>query len=274
MAEKVRKELCFFISSTFVDLAQYREAARAGIIKIHRHVNDKVFYQRADPKAPEELSIDQVKQSDYVILILAHRYGTIPPNETRSITEIEFDTAEEAGIPVLPFFVKDDYAWNPLLIEEDQRAKLREFKKKVAAKHVPAPFTTPESLELAIAEAISTLDRRYEPPPEWSLRPLHPISAIDELADLLIHIGLAEDGLPMALDISRSDDLALSLSEIAKAWDTTGEVGMDARLGSYIKEVVRGAEKTWKTRGIHSLDLLPGGVASCYISNWTLAKNE
>jgi len=267
MANHFPKQLSFFVSSTFVDLQQYREAVRAGIKKIRAQVNDNLFYQRADPQAPERASVDEVLKSDYLILILAHRFGTIPPGETRSITEIEFDTAEESGIPVLAFFAKEDYPWNPQFMEKEQPGKLQEFKKKVAAKHVPAPFTTPESLELAVTQAISALGRQIEPLPEWTPEiTVKPTASLDEIADVYLPLGLAEDGLPMALHVSRSDDLALSISDIAKAWKITGETGVDARLGSYFKELVRGAEQTGRARGIHSLNLPPGGVASCYLS--------
>jgi hypothetical protein len=153
--------LTIFISSTFVDLERYREAANTAIRRLHNHAEDMIFWS-ADDRQPSEASLDKVVQSDLLVLLLAHRYGTIPPDETSSIVELEYSAAREKHIPVLAFFVEPDYPWPPHYMEFDpeRRTKLLEFKRQVESDCVRQFFTTTESLAIAITQAIANFDRR------------------------------------------------------------------------------------------------------------------
>lgn len=274
MAESTDKSLRIFISSTFVDLEEYREAARSAILGSRNHANDMIHWA-ADERAPSSLSADEVCQSDLMMLILAHRYGTIPQDETRSITEIEFDIAKEAGIPVYAFFVDEKFAWPGDKFDVKNYDKLRALKEKVAQHCTPKYFTTRESLAFLVIQAIMNYDRTHR---GWLYTPrVHPLprvfdaKEIDEYADLLVQIGVAEDGLPMALEISRSDNLALPLAEITKALGASDETVTDARLDAYIKGVIRDAESGWKSRGVGRVKLPSGETVRCYVSKKRLS---
>lgn len=66
-----------FISSTFRDLQEYREAASRAIHSLEAYSDDMIYWS-ADPRDGAQHSVDRVKECDLVILILAHRYGYVP----------------------------------------------------------------------------------------------------------------------------------------------------------------------------------------------------
>lgn len=275
MIERSSKRLTVFISSTFTDLKEYREAARSAILSLRNHASDMIYWS-ADERDPTALSLDELRQSDLVILLLAHRYGTIPPSETRSITEIEFDTAKEAEIPIIAFLVDKDHDWPGSRFGWKQYGKLLAFKEKVEQHCTPKFFTTPESLGALVTQAVANFDKRHRAwlytPREWS-PPLavNATKSVDEFADTLIQIGPAEDGLPMVLAISRSDNLDQPLAEIAKVLGTLEEAGIGARLDSYVKGLLKDAERVWKTRGICEVELPSGDTVRCYMTKKTVS---
>src|SRR5215475_6437595 len=97
-----------FISSTRVDLQGYREAVHAAIQKMDGHAEDMIYWS-ADERSPVEASMARVRNSDLVILVLAHRYGTLAPGENKSIVHIEYETAVKHNIPVLAFVVDQSF---------------------------------------------------------------------------------------------------------------------------------------------------------------------
>jgi len=257
MAEK---PFSIFVSSTFTDLKEYREGAVRIIRNLRNHANDMIDWP-ADERTPQSLSQDQLRKADLVILILAHRYGTIPQGENRSITEIEFDTAVDTAKPILAFFVNDEYPWLPGRFDVENYEKLRAFKRKVAQHCTPQYFTTPESLATLIFQSILGFDTRYGRGPGVAESGILPVvrrsKELDTQADLLLCIGYAEDGLPLVLDISRSD----SLEDLV-----TG----NERTNQYRQAWEREARKQWVERGIYEIERLPQSVR-CFITRKPIA---
>lgn len=279
MTRQPEKRFTIFISSTFIDLQEYREAARSAILGLRNHVSDMIYWS-ADERDPKLLSLEELRQSDLVILILAHRYGTIPQGETRSITEIEFDTAIEERKPVIPFFVDQDYEWPGTKFEAKQYDKLLTFKEKVVRYCTPRYFTTRDSLAALVTTAVVNFDKRHrtelETPRIWT-PPLavNPTTSIDDEADTLFPIGQAEDGLPMVLVISRSDSLGQPVSAIVKAVRTLEEAGFSTRLdsfNSYMKSLLKDAERVWTKRGIQSIQMPDGVITRGYVTRKTLSE--
>ena len=70
-----------FISSTSEDLKEYREAARdaaiaAGILPIQME-----YFAASGQRPPLEACLHKVSAADVVVLILAYRYGWVPPDQ-------------------------------------------------------------------------------------------------------------------------------------------------------------------------------------------------
>src|ERR1039458_5886820 len=71
---------CVFISSTSEDLKLYRAAAeraasRAGFLKVMM----EDFEASGHP--PLEVCLEKVSQADVLVVIVAHRYGWVPPGQ-------------------------------------------------------------------------------------------------------------------------------------------------------------------------------------------------
>ena len=59
--------------------------------------------------------MSRVRGSDLLVLILAHRYGSMPPGSAHSITELEYCAARASNVPVLAFIVDGKTPWLPII---------------------------------------------------------------------------------------------------------------------------------------------------------------
>jgi len=143
-----------FISSTYGDLLEYRQAT-SGAISGLGHQSDDMELWSADGRSGAVYSVDRVKQADVLILLLAHRYGTIPDGERYSITELEYLAARDAGIPVLAFFVDPELPWPPQDIDWDSRDQLQKFKERVEREVTRKQFRTPQELAVLVTQALA-----------------------------------------------------------------------------------------------------------------------
>lgn len=104
-----------FISSTFRDLALHRQQAMLGILRAgHMPVALENFTPETDSK--RAVISDALASSQFYVIILGSRYGSIPEDQQRlptelrdkSYTEIELDMALAAKLPILAFFMDSD----------------------------------------------------------------------------------------------------------------------------------------------------------------------
>lgn len=141
-----------FLSSTYIDLIEHRKAAHDALEQLGLHV----IWMEAFGARPEESTkacLDEVAESDLFVGIYAHRYGYIPDGKDVSITEQEFDHAQESEKPIFGFIVDDDYIWHQKHWEHDKKAKLDAFLSKVKKQPVEF-FTTSDNLAQNIASSV------------------------------------------------------------------------------------------------------------------------
>lgn len=96
-----------FVSSTFDDLLDHRKEVIRTIQAAGIQVDPMESWQ-ADRATPGEFSADRLANCDICILLVAFRRGTVPPGQSRSIVQIEYDEARRRGIDILPFLLRDD----------------------------------------------------------------------------------------------------------------------------------------------------------------------
>src|SRR5690606_38016741 len=86
-----------FVSSTYLDNVERRKLVEEAILTAGMV---PVGMERfgASVRPPVEECVAQVQGCDWLVGILAYRYGWIPDGEERSITEIEYDAAEAADM--------------------------------------------------------------------------------------------------------------------------------------------------------------------------------
>ena len=148
---KIRTDV--FISSTSIDLPEYREAVMKTLLGLGLFPIGMETWALSGEN-PVDKCKRMVDESEIYIGIFAYRYGWQPDGDTgKSITEMEYDWAGEKGIHRLCFIMSDKHPWPEDRKEKDKIALLDAFKKRVKSDEVGF-FTTPEDLARQIAIAI------------------------------------------------------------------------------------------------------------------------
>jgi len=105
-----------------------------------------------------EIIKEEIDSSDFYILIIGNRYGSIEETTGISYTEKEFDYAVEKKIPVLAFIVDSSVSMIPDRFDSDPQkiAKLNVFKEKVKQSGRYVKFwKNVDNLETLISQSIS-----------------------------------------------------------------------------------------------------------------------
>ena len=124
-----------FISSTYEDLKVAREKVKDAILSMYHFPVGMELFGAADEEQWEIIR-ETIDSSDYYVLIIAQRYGSIiseGPDAGMSYTEREFRYAKAKGIPILVFLMNDDVAVRPVHVDKEPEKveKLREFKNEI-----------------------------------------------------------------------------------------------------------------------------------------------
>jgi hypothetical protein len=143
-----------FLSSTHVDLIEYRRTAAEALERLGQQVERMEIFG-ARPVEPSDACLSEIEDCDLFVGIYAHRYGHIPGGSMVSITEAEFRHARKHNKPIFCFVVDDHHPWPPEMIEsEPGRSKLITLKAEISSSLVRDTFTTPEDLAYKIATSV------------------------------------------------------------------------------------------------------------------------
>ena len=144
-----------FISSTSIDLPEHRQKVIDACNQLHLIPDGMKHWPAADSEALK-FCLDKVNQADVFVGIYAHRYGWIPPGESKSITELEYDRAVERGIPRYLFVMGDDHPVKRKDIDTDDKARLLEaFKQRIGGERVWKTFDNADQLHAHVLHALS-----------------------------------------------------------------------------------------------------------------------
>lgn len=166
MAEK--KKLQVFVSSTYIDLKEERQAAVQAILTAG-HIPAGMELFSAGDQSQMDVIRRWIDESDVFLLILGGRYGSIESESQKSYTHLEYEYALEKG-KALFAVVTDQKALEERvktselgfqLMEQDNQHKLKEFRKLVCSKMV-RPWSDSKDIKLAILETLSEFSRREE----------------------------------------------------------------------------------------------------------------
>ena len=258
-----------FISSTFVDLKAYRQAVYDSVIGSELAA-DNMIYWSADERSPTNVSIDRVRQSDAVILLLAHRYGYVAEGAQRSITEQEYEAAKAAKIPVLAFLIDEAIPWPPQHIEWDRREELLAFKTRVASEVAAKAFTGPDHLASLVSQALAGLRIRRASSASlstWKSASLRVDCIVDAALqpDINLHIGLAEDGLPLIVSVKRSRDCTSALNSLERLATRPGFDPPTALLSSFRQLIEEHAREAGRSQAITHVLMRDGSFANLLV---------
>ena len=158
-----------FVSSTYIDLKEYRDKARRDIEESGNEFVGMETFQ-THTHEPTEFCPEKVEECDALVIIVAYRYGNIPDGQTISITQMEYEHALIKKIPVRIYLMDDHHAWpsTPDFRDENQEdiAGFRNLLKK----HTCSFYTTP----VAFYDKLKLDIQKFPiPPAYYPVYPMH-----------------------------------------------------------------------------------------------------
>jgi hypothetical protein len=160
------KRLQVFVSSTFKDLIEERQAAVAALLKSGNIPAGMELFTAAD-KTQMDTIRDWIDQSDVYMLILGGRYGSIEPTTGRSYTELEYDYAVAQNKPYFAVVINESAIEEKVktfgldAIERDNPALLREFREKVLS-NISSFFSDEKDIRICVYESLANFSQRRE----------------------------------------------------------------------------------------------------------------
>ena len=120
-----------FISSTYEDLKEERKKVQEAILSMY-HIPIGMEMFSASDEEQWEIIKGTISSSDYYVLIVAHRYGSIIDSGSDagiSYTEKEYQYARSKGIPIIAFLIDEKVPVNSDFIDKEtnKRRKLKRF---------------------------------------------------------------------------------------------------------------------------------------------------
>lgn len=158
-----------FISSTFLDLADERKAVAKALNETNINVSALDVTPASNNSSKEEI-MNGIKESDFIILIVGERYGSVifemTKRENFSITKWEYHVAKKQYQKhILVYFRKREFS-DPKHFDdphsgdfEQKRGSLKKFKDELSHEHKPTYFTTPDELAKEVTKAIIPMYR-------------------------------------------------------------------------------------------------------------------
>jgi len=156
MTDGKQKALKVFISSTYIDLKDYRQAAIT-VVNRYKCVPLAMEFFMSQPAEPTRVCEKQLLECDILVGIYAHRYGFIPEGKNTSITHEEYELAKKEGKECLCFLVDQDFPWKPTLCEFDKINRIKKFMEEIKKEEVLSFFTTPSDFEAKLSGSLGKL---------------------------------------------------------------------------------------------------------------------
>ena len=156
----MKKKYQVFISSTYIDLIPERTAVHQAVLDLRQIPAGMELFAASDSDQWEIIK-DEIDSSDYYVLIVGARYGSVIESGDDagiSYTEKEFNYARAQGVPILAFIKSDDADYKRTDIETDpeRQRKLRDFTEKIKTGRVVKWFETPHDLVGKVTVALHT----------------------------------------------------------------------------------------------------------------------
>lgn len=160
MATRTNKKLQVFVSSTFDDLKDERQAAVQAILKAG-HVPAGMELFTAGDEEQMKVIKRWIDDSDVFMLLVGGRYGSIEPVSKKSYTHLEWDYAVETNKRLFAVVMNDDAlilksVEKKLLpvLEKDHPELFQEFRTTVRATRLVAHWSNETEVKLAVYESL------------------------------------------------------------------------------------------------------------------------
>jgi len=144
-----------FVSSTFEDLQRYRTRLAQLLAENGCMAAGMEIFPAANVEAWETIKAI-LSDSDFVVLILGNRYGSIHKDENKSYTRLEYEFASNKQIDVYPLIYEGtDVKVVPSPDENDDQEKLNEFRAELKKSHTIGRWVDGESFIMAAVRLIN-----------------------------------------------------------------------------------------------------------------------
>jgi hypothetical protein len=153
------KKLQVFISSTYTDLKQERQAAVSAILKLGHIPAGMELFTAGDQSQWDTIKA-WIDESDVYMLILGGRYGSIEPKSKLSYTELEYKYAVAQGKPFFAVVIREPalerkvQAHGTSVIELENGSSLTTFRKKVLS-NISSFFDDEKDIRLSVYETLA-----------------------------------------------------------------------------------------------------------------------
>ncbi|ENX01500.1 DUF4062 domain-containing protein [Acinetobacter schindleri] len=160
------KKYQVFISSTYLDLINERQAAVEAILKAG-HIPAGMELFTASNKSQWDIIKKWIDESDIYMLILGGRYGSIEPESGLSYTELEYNYALQQNKPLFAVVMEDEalqakvQSVGTKVLELENRPKWENFKTNVTS-YMCSFFEDYKDIKLAVHESIGQLEKENQ----------------------------------------------------------------------------------------------------------------
>lgn len=161
-----KRKLQVFISSTFNDLKEERQAAVEAVLTAG-HIPAGMELFAAGDESQMNVIKRWIDESDVYLLILSGRYGSIEPISQKSYIHLEYEYAVEQGKPVFAVVINEVHLeervkrFGTKVIETENPQQLKEFRALVLTK-MSRFWSNPLEIKLAILETMAKFSRRSD----------------------------------------------------------------------------------------------------------------
>jgi len=144
-----------FISSTYEDMKEYREAARQALANNEQIPVGMEQFVSA-PETSLAVCLQEVRRCNLFICLVAMRYGSVAEETGKSYSELEYEEAVKNNIPVLAFVINENEC--PILpkyVDTGESAeKLVAFKKRLNGNRMTSRFSSAAELKDLISRSV------------------------------------------------------------------------------------------------------------------------
>ena len=155
----MKRRLQVFVSSTFTDLIEERQAAVSAILKAG-HIPAGMELFTAGDRSQMMTIKEWIDESDVYMLILGGRYGSIERSSGVSYTELEYDYASEQGKAMFAVVTSEVALENKIRAhgtsfgEKDNQRELALFRQKVLS-NISSFFDDQKDIKLCVHESLA-----------------------------------------------------------------------------------------------------------------------
>ncbi len=162
----MKKKLQIFISSTYSDMKEERQAAVEAILKSGNIPAGMELFTSGNESQLQAI-MRWIDESDIYVLLLGGRYGSIEKSSGLSYTEVEYDYAVTQKKPYFAIVITEESLDKKVkslginVIEKEEPKKLSEFREKVLS-NISSFYSEIKDIKLSIHETLQDFKERYE----------------------------------------------------------------------------------------------------------------